>query len=79
MSYTLNYVERGDKQQASDDVVKQHGVAVFIPPKALFHIIGTTMDFSDTKLASEFTFTNPNATALCGCGESFTVDEAGKS
>ena len=49
------------------------GVRVFIEPKALFHIVGTTMDFQDTEIASEFVFENPNSKGSCGCGESFTV------
>ncbi len=31
------------------------------------------MDFVEDKLKSEFVFTNPNATAVCGCGQSFTT------
>ena len=50
-----------------------HGVRVFIEPFALFNVVGTTMDYVDTELSSEFTFTNPNSKGECGCGESFTV------
>ena len=49
------------------------GVRVYVEPKALMHIIGTTMDFVQDELTSEFVFHNPNAEAACGCGESFTV------
>ena len=41
--------------------------------KAIFSIIGTTMDWTETDVASEFTFTNPNAKGECGCGESFNM------
>jgi iron-sulfur cluster assembly protein len=37
------------------------------------HIIGTTMDFVEDDLTSEFVFHNPNAEGSCGCGESFTT------
>ena len=37
------------------------------------HIIGTTMDYVEDELSSEFVFHNPNAEAACGCGESFTT------
>ena len=50
-----------------------HGVRVFLEPMAVFSVVGTTMDFEDTELASEFTFSNPNSKGECGCGESFTV------
>ena len=49
------------------------GVRVYVEPKALMHIIGTTMDFVQDELTSEFVFHNPNADAACGCGESFTT------
>ena len=49
------------------------GVRVYIESKALMHIIGTTMDYVQDELSSEFVFTNPNAEAACGCGESFTT------
>lgn len=70
MSYTLNYV---DEKHKLDEEVSDKGVRVFIEPKALFHVVGTTMDFTDTEIASEFTFENPNSKGSCGCGESFSV------
>jgi iron-sulfur cluster assembly accessory protein len=49
------------------------GVTVFIEPQALMSVVGTKMDFIEDPLKSEFVFVNPNATASCGCGESFTT------
>jgi iron-sulfur cluster assembly protein len=31
------------------------------------------MDWEETELSAEFTFSNPNAKGECGCGESFNV------
>ncbi len=56
-----------------DEEVAEHGVRVFIDPKAIFTIVGTVMDWTETALAAEFTFTNPNEKGRCGCGESFNV------
>jgi iron-sulfur cluster assembly protein len=42
-------------------------------PDALFHIVGTVMDYEMTELTEGFTFTNPNEKGRCGCGESFNV------
>eukprot|EP00934_Nitzschia_sp_Nitz4_P001086 Nitzschia sp. Nitz4//scaffold3_size479765//164333//164895//NITZ4_000067-RA/size479765-processed-gene-0.103-mRNA-1//-1//CDS//3329550659//1086//frame0 len=70
LSYTLNYAfDKNDK----DVEMQAHGVTIFIEPMALFNIVGTTMDWEETELASEFTFNNPNSKGECGCGESFTV------
>ena len=70
MSYTMNYAT--DKAKFEEEV-EQHGARVFIESKALMHVVGTTMDFVEDELSSEFVFHNPNAEASCGCGESFTV------
>lgn len=74
LSYTINYAY-ADKVDVvkNDDVVKQHDVTVYIEKKSLFYIVGTTMDYIDTELASEFVFHNPKAKSQCGCGESFNV------
>lgn len=70
LSYTLNYAfEKPEK----DIPMEAHGVKVFIEPMALFNVVGTTMDWEENELTSEFTFHNPNSKGECGCGESFTV------
>lgn len=70
LSYTLNYCEEPVK---GDEEVAEHGVRVFVDPKAIFHVVGTTMDFEETALSAEFTFHNPNEKGRCGCGESFNT------
>lgn len=56
-----------------EETVENHGVTVYVEPRAIMHIIGTTMDFVEDDLTSEFVFHNPNAEGSCGCGESFTT------
>eukprot|EP00560_Eucampia_antarctica_P009921 CAMPEP_0197829528 /NCGR_PEP_ID=MMETSP1437-20131217/6028_1 /TAXON_ID=49252 ORGANISM="Eucampia antarctica, Strain CCMP1452" /NCGR_SAMPLE_ID=MMETSP1437 /ASSEMBLY_ACC=CAM_ASM_001096 /LENGTH=148 /DNA_ID=CAMNT_0043431289 /DNA_START=135 /DNA_END=581 /DNA_ORIENTATION=+ len=70
LSYTLNYAFDRDTK---DEELSAHNVTVFIEPMALFSVVGTTMDFVENELSSEFTFNNPNSKGECGCGESFTV------
>mmetsp|Transcript_8530 Transcript_8530/g.11888 ORF Transcript_8530/g.11888 Transcript_8530/m.11888 type:complete len:182 (-) Transcript_8530:28-573(-) len=72
-SYTMNYVYEEDLSSNRDEVVFCHGVKVFVDPKAIFFLVGTEMDFVETEISSEFTFTNPNSKGQCGCGESFNV------
>jgi iron-sulfur cluster assembly accessory protein len=70
LSYTLNYAfEKPEK----DSEMEAHGLKIYIEPMALFSIVGTTMDYEENELASEFTFINPNSKGECGCGESFNV------
>ena len=70
MSYTMQYAVEKAKLE---EEVEQHGVRIFVEPKAIMHVVGTTMDYVEDDLSSEFVFHNPNAEASCGCGESFTV------
>jgi iron-sulfur cluster assembly protein len=56
-----------------DEVVDLDGCKVVVDPEAVMFLVGTEMDFVETKLGSSFTFRNPNEKARCGCGESFTV------
>lgn len=58
---------------SGDEVVESDGVKISVAPKALLAVIGTEMDYVDNQLKSEFVFNNPNATSLCGCGESFNT------
>jgi len=70
LSYTMDYATEKKKL---DEEVNQHGVRVFVESSAVMHIVGTTMDFVEDDLTSEFVFHNPNAEDSCGCGESFTT------
>ena len=70
LSYVLDYAT--DKSKL-DEVVEQEGVTIIIDKKAQLTLLGTEMDYVESKLASEFVFNNPNITGTCGCGESFSV------
>jgi iron-sulfur cluster assembly accessory protein len=83
LSYTLNYAyENHLVNNPRDEAMtiklpspemEGNGLQVFVEPMALMNVIGTEMDFVDTVMTSEFTFTNPNSKGECGCGESFNV------
>jgi iron-sulfur cluster assembly protein len=73
MAYTLDYVEA---PVAGDDHVRQHGVDVYVDPKATLFLLGTVMDFETDTFSSGFTFKNPNQTGACGCGESVQLEPA---
>ena len=70
MSYTMEYAEA---RKPGEDAVEDRGVTVFIDPKAVLFLLGTEMDFTTNKLASQFVFNNPNQTSACGCGESVAI------
>ena len=70
MAYTMEFAS---EQQQFDEIVNEKGVTVLIDATAIMFLIGTEMDFVESKLQSGFVFNNPNEKGRCGCGESFTV------
>ena len=73
MSYTMEWAEAFNP---SDEVIEDKGVTVVIDPKAVLFLLGTQMDFEESKLSSGFVFKNPNQTSACGCGESVAIEPA---
>jgi iron-sulfur cluster assembly protein len=70
MAYVLEFV---DDLAAEDAVFEGHGVKVIVDPKSMSYLEGTELDFVKEGLNEGFQFNNPNVSAECGCGESFTV------
>lgn len=61
---------------AEDDDVELHpsdNLSVFIAKDSIPLLQGTELDFVKQGLNAVLQFKNPNATAECGCGESFSV------
>ncbi len=52
-------------------------VRLWIDPKALAIVRGTTIDYTREGLNSALRFLNPNVQDSCGCGESFNVSAGG--
>lgn len=70
----LMYVlEPVDKELQEDELFRSQGVNVYVDPKSMIYVNGTEMDYVKEGLTEGFEFRNPNQTAECGCGESFTV------
>lgn len=68
--YKLDYA---DEVAADDLVFDQHGAKLVVRQADLELLDGLRVDFRREGLNQVFRFDNPNAKALCGCGESFTV------
>lgn len=66
-------VEFAEELRKFEDVVEHNGAKVFIDPKAVMYLLGSLMDYRESKMESGFTFENPNEKGRCGCGESFSV------
>lgn len=63
-----------EKTRAADDlVIERDGAIVLIDPVSLPYIDGSEIDFVDDLIGQSFQVRNPNATASCGCGTSFSI------
>ena len=56
-----------------DLVVSRDGATVLIDAVSLPFMAGSEIDFVDDLIGQSFQVKNPNATASCGCGTSFSV------
>lgn len=62
-----------DTRMDDDLVVERDGATVLIDPVSLDFLKGSEVDFVDDLIGQAFKINNPNATASCGCGTSFSV------
>ena len=63
-----------DQTRTSDDlIIERDGAVVLIDPVSLPYMGGSEIDFVDDLIGQSFQIKNPNATASCGCGTSFSV------
>jgi iron-sulfur cluster assembly accessory protein len=61
-------------QTNEDDlIIEKGGARVAIDPISIPYMAGSEIDFVDDLIGASFKITNPNATASCGCGTSFSV------
>jgi iron-sulfur cluster assembly accessory protein len=60
-------------QQNDDLVIEKNKAIVLIDEVTRSFIKGCTIDYIESLSGSEFEIRNPNATASCGCGNSFSI------
>jgi iron-sulfur cluster assembly accessory protein len=59
--------------EADDLVIEKGGAKVLIDPVSLGFLAGSEIDFVDELIGASFKINNPQATASCGCGTSFSI------
>lgn len=70
-AYVINY---GEKPADTDTEHKFDDITIFISADAMEKIRGSEIDLKVEGLNKNIVFNNPNVTASCGCGTSFSVD-----
>lgn len=59
--------------EVDDVVVERGGSRVAIDTVSIAYMTGSEIDFVDDLIGASFRITNPQATAACGCGTSFSI------
>jgi iron-sulfur cluster assembly accessory protein len=63
-----------DATRNQDDLaIEKDGVTVLVDRVSLDFLKGSRIDFVDDLIGQSFKIENPNATASCGCGTSFSI------
>jgi iron-sulfur cluster assembly accessory protein len=60
-------------RQNDDLVVENGGATMLVDAVSLPFLAGSEVDFVNELIGAMFQVRNPNATASCGCGTSFTI------
>ena len=71
-AYDLSFVQKAEKDDYKACV---EDIDLFISEESLIFLKGTEIDYVTKGLNSELVFNNPNISAKCGCGESFSIDQ----
>jgi iron-sulfur cluster insertion protein len=63
-----------DELQAEDDTcISKNGIAMLVDPLSFQYLAGSMVDYTEGLEGSRFLVINPNASATCGCGSSFSI------
>ena len=63
-----------DKKPKDDDMIfKEGGIDYLIDKVSIDFLRGSTLEYVSELAGSYFKIENPNATANCGCGTSFSI------
>jgi len=70
------YVMEEVKESETDDITLDlgNGISVFMAAKSIGFLRGTELDYVSEGINRTLKFKNPNVTAACGCGESFSIE-----
>ena len=61
------------KAEPEDILIERASAKVLVDSLSLAYLTGSEIDYVDDLMSASFKIKNPNATAACGCGTSFSV------
>lgn len=72
-SYTMDLVDITSSKENGDKVFEKNGAIVIVEKLSYLFVLGSTLDYHESLLASGFQLSNPNVKKACSCGSSFSV------
>ena len=69
----FSYQIKLDDPAAGDLILEQGGQQVLVDQVSLPFLTNAVIDFTEELIGARFVVENPNATASCGCGTSFSL------
>ena len=73
------FFEYAETQTKDDTMIKHDDCTFLIDPQSFEFLKGSKVDYEEDGFNKGIKFHNPNATAVCGCGESFSIETAQSS
>jgi iron-sulfur cluster assembly accessory protein len=70
----LSTNDSSEKSTQDDLIYQSNGINIIIDKSAALYLKNLQLDYSEDLMGGSFRFQNPNATASCSCGLSFSVD-----
>jgi len=62
-----------ETQDDEDTVIEKDGMVLLVDPMSYQYLVGATVEYQEGLQGSQFVVQNPNASATCGCGSSFSI------
>ena len=70
--YQLDFVDDAEPDDIVFDI--DDDLRIYVDKKSLTYVDGTELDYIQEGLNSKIAYRNPRAQGICGCGESFSVE-----
>jgi len=69
--YDIKLVDKDQIENA--DKFTSEGADFYVDNESIMFLLGSTIDFKQDIISSQFVFQNPLSTMSCGCGTSFSI------
>lgn len=71
--FQYHFALDASEPKEDDLLIEQDGARVVVDETSLGLLAGSQLDYSEELVGAAFSLKNPNATAGCGCGNSFAL------